>query len=102
MVKVMQDQFLECSRCSEEFVFDVGEQNFFKEHGLEPRKICIKCKRFSKQRKEFLAELKDTKPVEFFCRICRVKNVQKPSEVLYFKKMGFSPRKVCKTCRKYK
>jgi hypothetical protein len=34
------DQIIQCIGCKTEFVFSVGEQNFFEEHQLSPPKRC--------------------------------------------------------------
>ncbi len=47
----LQDITLTCVDCGKEFVFTVGEQNYYKEHGLENQpKRCADCRRARKQR----------------------------------------------------
>jgi len=47
-----EDQTLRCVQCSEEFVFTVGEQEFYKERGLESQpKRCKSCLKAKKKKK---------------------------------------------------
>ena len=39
------DRMLNCEDCKKEFVFDAGEQRFFKEKGFSDPKRCPKCRR---------------------------------------------------------
>jgi hypothetical protein len=39
------DRLLPCDDCRQDFVFDVGEQRFFKEKGFTDPKRCPKCRR---------------------------------------------------------
>ena len=39
------DRLLSCEDCNKEFVFDLGEQRFFKEKGFTDPKRCPKCRR---------------------------------------------------------
>lgn len=51
----MEDKTLVCKDCGKQFVFTVGEQEFFKERGLEnePQR-CPDCRRARKaQRRNF-------------------------------------------------
>lgn len=45
----MEDKTLQCKDCGAEFVFTVGEQNFYKEKGFEnePQR-CPECRRARK------------------------------------------------------
>lgn len=52
----LQDITLTCKDCGKEFVFTVGEQTYYKEHGLENQpKRCKECRiaRKQKQRSNF-------------------------------------------------
>lgn len=45
MEETMQDITIVCKDCGEEFIFTVGEQNFFKEKGLENNPVrCKACR----------------------------------------------------------
>jgi hypothetical protein len=47
--KKMEDKTLVCVDCGEEFVFTVGEQEFYKEKGFEnDPKRCPKCRKAKK------------------------------------------------------
>lgn len=39
------DRMLKCEDCNSDFVFDVGEQNFFKLKGFTEPKRCPKCRK---------------------------------------------------------
>jgi hypothetical protein len=39
------DRMLNCEDCKQEFIFDAGEQRFFKEKGFTDPKRCPKCRR---------------------------------------------------------
>lgn len=39
------DRLLPCEDCNQEFVFDAGEQRFFKEKGFTDPKRCPKCRK---------------------------------------------------------
>ena len=46
----MEDKTLVCKDCGKEFVFTVGEQEFYKEKGFESDPIrCPECRRARKQ-----------------------------------------------------
>ena len=47
---IMEDKTLVCKDCGAEFVFTVGEQEFYKEKGFdnEPKR-CMACRRARKQ-----------------------------------------------------
>lgn len=50
-VIAMEDITLVCKDCGEEFLFTVGEQEYYKEKGLENQpKRCLKCRRAKKAR----------------------------------------------------
>ena len=41
----MEDKVLICQDCGKEFIFTVGEQEFYKEHGFENEpKRCKECR----------------------------------------------------------
>ena len=45
----MEDKTLVCVDCGEEFVFTVGEQEFYKEKGFENDPVrCLDCRRARK------------------------------------------------------
>ena len=45
----MQDKTIVCRDCSEEFVFTVGEQEFYKEKGFDNEPVrCASCRRVRK------------------------------------------------------
>ena len=45
-----QDETIVCVDCGKEFVFTTGEQNFYKEKGLQNKpKRCIDCRRKKKE-----------------------------------------------------
>lgn len=48
----MEDKIIKCKNCSQDFIFSVGEQNFFTEKGFntEP-KMCLPCRRVRKQQR---------------------------------------------------
>ncbi|MBZ9616780.1 zinc-ribbon domain-containing protein [Clostridium estertheticum] len=47
----MEDKVLRCQDCQEEFIFTVGEQEFFEEKGFDSEPIrCPDCRRAKKQR----------------------------------------------------
>lgn len=39
------DRLLECEDCKSQFIFDAGEQKFFKEKGFTDPKRCTKCRK---------------------------------------------------------
>jgi hypothetical protein len=39
------DRLLDCEDCKQQFVFDAGEQKFFKEKGFTDPKRCPKCRK---------------------------------------------------------
>ena len=46
----MTDKTLKCRDCGSEFVFSVGEQEFYKEKGFENEPTrCLACRRAKKQ-----------------------------------------------------
>jgi predicted N-acetyltransferase YhbS len=46
----MEDRKLTCKDCGEEFIFTVGEQEFYKEKGFENDPVrCAECRRSRKQ-----------------------------------------------------
>ena len=46
----MEDKKLVCKDCSAEFVFTVGEQEFYKEKGFDNEPVrCVECRRARKQ-----------------------------------------------------
>ena len=46
----MTDKTLLCKDCGQEFIFTVGEQEFFKEKGFENDPIrCLACRRAKKE-----------------------------------------------------
>lgn len=49
----MEDKTLVCKDCGKEFVFTVGEQEFYQEKGFtnEPKR-CLDCRRANKARKQ--------------------------------------------------
>jgi len=51
VVPEMEDKTLECRDCSAEFVFTVGEQDFFKDKGFDKKPTrCGECKTVKKAR----------------------------------------------------
>lgn len=47
----MEDKTLICKDCGKEFIFTVGEQNFYKEKGFENDPIrCPECRKAKKAR----------------------------------------------------
>ena len=45
----MQDETLVCKDCGKEFIFTVGEQEFYKEKGFENKPMrCADCRRARK------------------------------------------------------
>ena len=53
----MEDKTLQCKDCGAEFVFTVGEQNFYKEKGFEnePQR-CPECRRARKMQRNNRAQ----------------------------------------------
>lgn len=53
----MEDKKIVCKDCGKEFVFTVGEQDFYKDKGLdnEPKR-CLECRRARRQAKREKAE----------------------------------------------
>ena len=46
----MEDKKIICKDCGKEFIFTVGEQEFYKEKGFENEPTrCISCRRAKKQ-----------------------------------------------------
>ena len=46
----MEDKKIICKDCGEEFIFTVGEQEFYKEKGFENEPVrCPACRRAKKQ-----------------------------------------------------
>jgi DNA-directed RNA polymerase subunit RPC12/RpoP len=46
----MEDKTLVCKDCGKEFIFTVGEQEFYKEKGFENEPVrCPECRRSRKQ-----------------------------------------------------
>lgn len=46
----MEDKKIVCKDCGQEFVFTVGEQEFYKEKGFENDPVrCITCRKARKQ-----------------------------------------------------
>lgn len=46
----MQDKNIVCKDCGKEFVFTVGEQEFYKEKGFDNEPVrCVECRRSRKQ-----------------------------------------------------
>lgn len=48
----MTDKTLTCADCKQQFVFQVGEQTFFKSKGLNDPKRCKPCRVKAKARRE--------------------------------------------------
>jgi len=49
----MQDKKIVCKDCGQEFVFTVGEQEFFKEKGLTSDPVrCPKCRKIRRAQKQ--------------------------------------------------
>lgn len=48
--EVTEDIKLECKDCHETFVFTAGEQEFFRENGLNPPKRCGMCRLAKRKR----------------------------------------------------
>ena len=47
----MTDKTIKCKDCGEEFVFTVGEQEFYKEKGFQNEPVrCASCRRARKDR----------------------------------------------------
>ena len=44
-IKAKGDRFLHCQDCGVKFVFDAGEQRFFKTKGFTDPKRCPKCRK---------------------------------------------------------
>jgi CxxC-x17-CxxC domain-containing protein len=66
-----QDQRLKCVDCGEEFLFTVGEQAFYREHGLThaPNR-CKRCREARKGRKEAGAPGQPRAEREMFAAVC--------------------------------
>ena len=46
----MEDKTLVCKDCGQEFIFSVGEQEFYKEKGFDNEPVrCASCRRARKQ-----------------------------------------------------
>ena len=75
----LEDRTLTCKDCSEEFVFSVGEQEYFAQNSLrnEPRH-CKICRQMSKMRKDDMADMRPPRragggprgPRETFQAVC--------------------------------
>lgn len=48
----MTDQILVCANCGNEFLFTVGEQEFYKSKGLPAPKYCPICRSIKSQEKK--------------------------------------------------
>lgn len=46
------DRTIKCIDCGEEFIFNVGEQNFYRDKKLAPPKRCWNCRKIKKNRPE--------------------------------------------------
>jgi predicted N-acetyltransferase YhbS len=61
--RLMEDKTLVCQDCGKEFVFTVGEQEFYKEKGFENEpKRCKECR--DKRKAERRARRENTAPAE--------------------------------------
>ena len=50
----MEDRTLVCKDCGNEFIFTVGEQEFYKEKGFDNDPVrCPDCRRARKQQRNF-------------------------------------------------
>ncbi len=49
----MEDKTLVCQDCGEEFIFTVGEQQFYAEKGFVEPKRCKSCRQLRKNRRRF-------------------------------------------------
>lgn len=47
----MEDKILKCLDCDEEFIFTLGEQEFFESNQFQEPKRCPACRRARKQEK---------------------------------------------------
>jgi len=45
---ITEDKILRCVECGNEFVFEAGEQSFFRSKGLQEPKRCLPCRRARK------------------------------------------------------
>ena len=46
----MNDKVIKCKDCGSEFVFSVGEQEFYKEKGFENEPVrCVSCRKIRKE-----------------------------------------------------
>lgn len=48
--ETQEDIVIECKDCHEDFVFTAGEQEFFKQNGLNAPKRCSMCRLAKKKR----------------------------------------------------
>jgi hypothetical protein len=49
---MFEDKVLQCRDCGVEFVFSVGEQEFYKEKGFDNQPTrCVECRRLKKQQR---------------------------------------------------
>lgn len=49
----MEDKKIACRECGKEFIFTVGEQEFYKEKGLTNKpKRCLECRRSRREARE--------------------------------------------------
>ncbi len=54
----MANEILKCKICGKEFIFTEGEQDFYKNRGLDPPKRCPQCRAKKRRDSKELAELK--------------------------------------------
>jgi hypothetical protein len=48
--EILEDIEIECKDCHQPFIFTAGEQEFFRENGLNPPKRCGMCRLAKKKR----------------------------------------------------
>ena len=52
-MEIMKDKSMKCEDCGQEFVWTVGEQEFYMEKGVEDPKYCMICRGKHEASKKF-------------------------------------------------
>jgi len=52
MEEELKDRWLKCVDCSNDFIFEVGEQRYYKERSLLTPHRCPSCRKLKRLRKE--------------------------------------------------
>lgn len=58
-MEIMKDKPMICEDCGQEFVWTVGEQEFYADKGVEDPKYCMICRGKNKAKEEFESKNKN-------------------------------------------